>query len=89
MNSEQLINEAGKAIDNWRKQHNTSCRLCIVKGHVVCVKWDYSYQIRVKPLQITPWEQEHGLTSNTWKMIGNALFNLYIKELACQDHQKP
>lgn len=89
MNSEELIRQAGVAIDEWQKKHNTDCLLYIKEGEVHCRQASDYNRRKVFDLYVSCWYQEHGFTSAQWNIIGTALFNKYTKELSCQERQKP
>lgn len=89
INSEQLTTEASKAIESWRKHHNTPCRLDVQKGKVIRVKCCLHNKYVFNDLFITRFELDRGLTSIRWNMIGGELFDLYIKELSCHEHPQP
>lgn len=88
MNSEQLITEAGKAIEEWLHNHNVGCWLSISNGHVKCKAKLKADDCNALELYVSGWQMEHGLSTRQWNNTGTALLNLYNKEVACQAHQK-
>jgi len=89
MNSEQLIFQAGNAIEKYSQSHNTTCVLSIRDGSVVCIPLqDYGGKPSAA-LKITPFEQRVGLFNSQWAAVGESLLNLYNKEIKCQTHPKP
>ena len=89
MNSEQIKTDAANAIALFNKTHTTTAYLYWKDGQVVVLDSQHAPLKVPEALKITPWQQDNGLTASQWTSVGNELFNLYTRELACQAHQKP
>lgn len=89
MNSTELYILAGEAIAGWIREHNDACVLGIQDGNVICTKPPVANNLRNDPLYISKFEISRGMKQDRWTTIGTALHNLYCRELACQEHQKP
>lgn len=80
MNPEMLIYQAGNAIAEFARTHDTMCSLYIYNGTVRCLPRNEMTTKLPACLNITIWQQRNGLTSTKWNSIGNALLKLYNKE---------
>lgn len=89
MNSEIIKTLAADAIADFARKHNCSCVLSIEDGLVVAKEFELVPATPDRTLVITRVDQNSGLTITKWSRVGNKLFNLYTKELACRTHQKP
>lgn len=88
MNSFEFQIAAARAIEDFAKHHNTSCFVYIRDGIVFCCPTREAITKSPTILIFSRLQQKIGLTSAGWTIVGNALFNQYTKELACQAHQK-
>lgn len=89
MNIEIIKTLAADAIADFARTHDSSCVLSIEDGLVVAKKFDLVTTNPDRTLVITRVDQNSGLTAAKCSIVGNKLFNLYIKELVCRTHQKP
>jgi len=89
MNSEILVGKAGRAIAEHARKHESSCVLSIENGEVIARPANETICNVGSCLYITRFQQQHGLASRMWNVIGTELLNIYNKEKACQAHQKP
>jgi hypothetical protein len=88
MNSETLIGQAGAAIVEFQRLNNCNCYLYIENSAVRGRPLTENDKKPDRGLIITQWQQQNGLTSRQWKMVGTSLFNQYNREVACRLHQK-
>jgi len=89
MNSELIKTLAADAIGKWARKNIGSCVLSVKDGIVVASKPTFDDQINNRPLIITRFSQNAGLTHSAWNIVGSELFDLYNKEKSCQPHPKP
>jgi len=89
MNSEILIAEASKIMNEWRRLNCRTCFLGIKDGKVVIVDKNDIKVARGFCVPITITQQIYGFSPSGWSVIGSQLFDLYNKEKSCQEQQKP
>lgn len=89
MNSELIKTLAADAITTWAREHNGACVLSVNDGIVIASTPTNDDLLYHKPLIVTRFAQNAGLTSAAWNIVGTELLNLYNKEQSCQAHQKP
>ena len=88
MNTTELYIAAGKAIGEWGKKNNAACFLEQADGIVICRALTKNDHFPPGPLFVSQFEIKQGMKQPRWTSIGEALHELYCKEITCQAHQK-
>lgn len=89
MDFQKMSTEAQKTILDFSTSQHSTLQLYIKDGLVcsrICPSHAQSCPTR---LNIAVWYQTHGFTHTEWNEIITELLNLYNKEKACQNQQKP
>lgn len=89
MDFQDMSNATSKAIENFIACHRGTLQLYIKDSQVCARECKKPVHRAPSALNVPVWYQTHGFTQAEWNTLISSLLNLYNKEKACQNQQKP
>jgi hypothetical protein len=89
MNFQDMSHATSKAIEDFSTCHRGTLQLYIKDGQVCTRECKKPRLVVPTSFNVPVWYQTHGFTEVEWNSLITELLNLYNKEKACQNQQKP